>query len=527
MKALNWKTAVGLAVVLAVAGALRLYEIGSKSLWLDEVYSEVRTRGGFRESMDEIVRYDAPPPSYLLALWFWRSGFGDSDAALRIFSACCDLVTVALIFFLLRHLTGRAGAFAGAILYATSSFAVYFAQEARQYALFNMLATASTFVFVKIFLTEERPSPVRWLLYALLIAVMLYTFQYGLFVLAAHLICLILLRIFQPETTRSKFAPALAMMVLGLVIFSPYVPRIVSKAQELSAAGVAGRDFDLLNIPLTTTSQMCGPEGLLPFERASVWFRAVAALLTASAVGGILAAPDRKKRGILFGSLLIVPFVCLTALPYRPHIFEPKHLIFLCPMLFGGAAAFFAEIRDGKGRPIRVLAGIVVFCGLLAINCIMLVRYYSTETEKEAWSEATANVCDNLKRGDAVLFMPFQARFPFERYLPEGTKVYSRRYGIPTGRDAIGIPVLDMLKGFADGKPVYYSEREVKNRLAGVSRLWVVSLASNVSRELPSVRQRLQRILESDFAEAETHGDAERKWRGLAGTIEVRLYERR
>ena len=113
MKALNWKTAVGLAAVLAVAGALRLYEIGSKSLWLDEVYSEVRTRGDFRESMDEIVKHDAPPPSYLLALWFWRRGFGDSDAILRVLSACCDLATVALIFLLLRHLTGRAGAFAG------------------------------------------------------------------------------------------------------------------------------------------------------------------------------------------------------------------------------------------------------------------------------------------------------------------------------------------------------------------------------------------------------------------------------
>ena len=527
MKALNWKTAVGLAAMLAAAGALRLYEIGSKSLWLDEVYSEVRTRGDFRESMDEIVKHDAPPPSYLLALWFWRRGFGDSDAILRVLSACCDLATVALIFLLLRHLAGKTGAFAGAILYATSSFAVYFAQEARHYALFSTLATASTLVFVKIFWTKERTSPVRWLLYALLIALMLYTFQYGFFVLAAHMVCLILLRIFQPGTTRSKFAPGLAMMLLGLFIFGPYVSVVVSKAQVLSAMGATGRDFELSNIPLTITSQMCGPEGLLPFERASAWFWAVAALLTASVTVGILAAPDRKKRGILFGSLLIVPFVCLLVLPYRPHMFEPKHLIFLGPMLFGGAASFFAEMKAGKGRAIRVVAGIAVFCGLLAINCVMLVRYNSTETAKEAWREAATNVCDNLKKGDAVLFMPFQARFPFERYLPEGTKIYPRQYGIPTGRDTVGFTILDMLKGFADGLPVYYSESEVNNRLAGVSRLWVVSLSSNVSRELPFVRERLQRVLESDFTEAETPGGTEGQWRGLAGTIEVRLYERR
>ncbi len=495
MKAGHWKSIMLFAAVIAVAGGLRFWDIGAKSLWLDEAYSEMRTRDSFDASMEQALRYDGPPPLYPAALWFWRRAAGCSEAGLRSLSAVCDILTVAVLFFLLLRLFGKRAAFAGAILYAFSGFAIYFAQEARHYSLFNLLASASTLVFLQAALSKEKPSILRLSLYAALLGLTLYAMQYGLFVIASHAVCLALLRLTRRGGAEGGTLALFGAMAMGALLFAPYLPVVIERARELRALGAESGDFGLLNICETFSSQITAagphdPGGTFYPGVAAVAAAAVAAAVLAAAVLGIIAGPDRRRRGIVLGSLTVVPFVCVALLPFRPHEFEPKHLIFLCPLLLGATAA---AITRGIRRRALLAAGAAAVLAVIVANGLWLGGYFSPEAEREDWRGAAAEIFRQARKGDAVLFLPSRARAPFERYLPEGTRVRAgspphqpMRYVFRRDGELIDIAVFVMLKGDApdSGLPEYYSAREMRRMVArcGVRRLWIVRLSNPVAR---------------------------------------------
>ena len=212
---------VFLALILLLAAGLRLYRIGSQSFWNDEGNSARLAE----RSLDLIVagaKGDIHPPGYYLVLHYWRALFGQSEAALRGLSAVSSVVLVGLAFLVGRRLFDLPAGLAGAALVAVNPFQVYYAQEARMYAMLALWTVASTWALV-VWLERQNRWPLALL--ALTAAAGLYTHYAFPFVLIAQNLAVGLWALARWRSRGAR--PLLAWgltQVLTLLLYLPWLP---------------------------------------------------------------------------------------------------------------------------------------------------------------------------------------------------------------------------------------------------------------------------------------------------------------
>ncbi|MFL5338211.1 MAG: hypothetical protein ACJ8H8_34855 [Geminicoccaceae bacterium] len=124
-----------IAAVTLLGFALRLHQIGQTSLWSDEAFSAwwIHKPLGYLWTTGLII--ETTPPLYYTLLKFWAGLLGDGDVALRLFSATASTATIPVVFLLGRVIAGPVVGMAAASLFALAPMQIYFAQEARAYAL--------------------------------------------------------------------------------------------------------------------------------------------------------------------------------------------------------------------------------------------------------------------------------------------------------------------------------------------------------------------------------------------------------
>jgi uncharacterized membrane protein len=156
-----WEFA-GLVCLLAVS---RFAGLTHQSLWYDEGYTvALGSASSFHEfwlRFGNFTTSEHLQPLYYLLMFLWSRVAGVSDAALRAPSAVFSIGSGIAACFVVNALAGgrrKLVLLAGTALVA-SSFSLYYAQEARPYALLQFLA----FLLLAIFLRhraadEESPS---------------------------------------------------------------------------------------------------------------------------------------------------------------------------------------------------------------------------------------------------------------------------------------------------------------------------------------------------------------------------------
>ena len=98
-------------------------------------------------------------------------------------SLLAGVATVPLVYVLGRADGGRAAALAGTALFALSPFAIFYASEARAYALMTLLVVLSTLSLLRALETNDRR---WWAAFTLLPAAAMYAHYTAVFVLAAQ-----------------------------------------------------------------------------------------------------------------------------------------------------------------------------------------------------------------------------------------------------------------------------------------------------------------------------------------------------
>ncbi|HYZ64209.1 MAG TPA: glycosyltransferase family 39 protein [Acetobacteraceae bacterium] len=125
-----------LAAILLLAAILRLHHLGTTSLWTDELFTQFYAKTGLRFLWTEGLRLEPTPPLYYTLIALWERIAGDSAFALRLPSLVASLITLALTAALGRELFARKlSTTVGTLLLALAPTSLYYAQEARSYAL--------------------------------------------------------------------------------------------------------------------------------------------------------------------------------------------------------------------------------------------------------------------------------------------------------------------------------------------------------------------------------------------------------
>jgi mannosyltransferase len=132
---------IGLSLLTLLAFALRLYQLGTPSLWYDELLELDVAQGPFWQIGPQLERHAAMPLDYYL-LYGWLK-LGRHEMWVRFPALVFGTLAVPVIFVLASRLFNKRIGYVATILLTWASFSIYYSQEVRPYALLLLLTMLS------------------------------------------------------------------------------------------------------------------------------------------------------------------------------------------------------------------------------------------------------------------------------------------------------------------------------------------------------------------------------------------------
>ncbi|HJW84354.1 MAG TPA: glycosyltransferase family 39 protein, partial [Anaerolineae bacterium] len=351
--------------IILVSWSLLVWQLGRRSLWVDEFLSLEMSRGGLHDVIAASTA-DLHPPLYFLALRAWTALAGTSDFAVRWLSTAAGIVGVALTVVVTRRLTGRRAAAAATWLLGLAPAFVEFSRMARYYSLVLMLGLLSTWLLLD---AMERNDPKRWSAYALTGLAMLYTFYPSGVLLVAHVLMIVL-----PVRRRASIRNWLIAAGAIGIGFAPWLGAIAS-GQITVIAGSTGADLArsglgfALGVAASLYTFSVG-ETIFPWHPAAWLGMAIVVLLV---IAGLRQRAERGRWPSAGVALLSIGFISATTTFVSvgtPFLNAPVRALFALPFYLLVAA--IGVSRVGSARLRSGLAG-----ALLAVWGIGIVNYFT------------------------------------------------------------------------------------------------------------------------------------------------------
>ena len=478
------------ALILLLGAGLRFYRLDAQSFWNDEGNS-ARIAERPLSRIIEGAAGDIHPPGYYVLLAGWRTLAGQSEFALRSFSALVSVLAVAVVYAVGARLFGwRVGVIA-ALLAAVSPFQVYYAQEARMYALLALLSAASIRLTIAVLSLPARMQAGRFnprraaaigIGYILVNAAGLYThYLFPMIIVAESLVFLIWL------AGRSRRLHGLTVWGLlqgaTLLLFAPWLS-IAFRQIATWPRGVGG-GVDALRLGSTlvygvTLSPDTARIGLIP-------------LLIVAAVGIFPPLdPDGERHplrweerlGLIAGWLLVPP----AALAALGALSEPFLKFLLpCNLALGVLVARGAVMGFELGRPLpgasaanafltRLVVIILLASGLYPIYAGLRGLYTDPAYARDDYRAIAARILAEAGPEAAVVLDAPNQWEVFTYYYPDGPGV------TPLPNDSTGETLEDLLRthqriyalfwGEAQQDPDHIVERMLEANAFALSTEW-------------------------------------------------------
>lgn len=387
-----------LIFIFIIGLVLRLYRLGANDLWYDEALSF-----NFAEnlSFSYIIR-DLHPPLYYLFLSSWIKIFGASELALRlpsvIFSAAAILVIYKIGEIVFNHKTG----ILAALIFALSPFQVWYAQEARSYAL-SVFLVSLAFMFLSQILYRDKMYFWKYFLAASLLAVLTEYINF-LILLSVTPIFLFKKRLFK------KWVSSWAIIFLG---FSPYIYPFWMQISKLLKKGFWIPSPSLFSIIKTLKNFVLGYESTLGIFLIFFSFFA--------AFGVFKLLKDRPK--LIFATL---PFFSTIIVIFIISKYIPRS-IYLDRQLISVSIFYYILISSGilmiNGRAIKIL-----HISLIVIFLIFSLKDYYVRVlpgAKKPFKPLAEFINSYKKEGDIIIFgTPAAIYVPLKFYYLRDMKFY-------------------------------------------------------------------------------------------------------
>ena len=396
-------TIAAIAIPTAIAVALCLYDLVTRSLWLDEAAS-VAIASQHGAALGTALAHDGGNMlGYYGLLHVLIGAFGKGALVLRLPSVVGAVATVCFTGLLALRLFGRRVALAAGLLIAISLPLSYWGQNARGYSLMVALI-AGSFLALVVALQSSRPLP-AWIGYAVLMVAAVYAGLEAVLVIPAQLVVLLWYR----DRARG-FAVAIA------VVAACCTPLAV-----LALSRGSGQLFWVPAPSFETAKQVVqslASTGLQPnfYTGTGNVLLALTGLVLAVAGWRIYSAVRSRDRrpgawgAVLVLSWLVVPFVlALVESWVGQSIFQARYLLVSLPAV-GLLLAW--TLLEHRAPVVLGLAGLAV---ILALRAAQLAPTYGVSPEN--WRAATSHVLSQARPGDCVAFYPLDNRQPFQYYV--------------------------------------------------------------------------------------------------------------
>ncbi len=390
-------------VGLLVLGALlRFWRIGFNSLWFDEAFSrDVAAYSNVGAIIRNETLGDLHPPVHFLLLHLWIHVVGDSEVTLRALSALASLLAVPACYHIGRLLFNERTGLIALSLAALSPLQIYYAQEARNYAL-SITLTAFALWGLIAMLKGKRYG---WAMVVAASVANLYTLYFGaLPLLVAHFWLF--------TTFRRQWRTWLsADLVIG-VLFLPQFFQLLSQSQIVLGNFWISRPNPAA--PITTLTFLLFGMTLPP----GVDFVAVVVLMCALALitfDMLRKASRQVRRNWLFciGTVVVAMVGVLLFSLLRGSVYLDKSFTPLSPLLLIALAAGAAYARRPSPAPLLVGAlGVFMVIGVLN-------HAITPDPAKPPFRQVAAKLAAQPDRASVpILYLHDSATLPIGYYAP-------------------------------------------------------------------------------------------------------------
>ena len=398
------------AVATALTFALCLYDIGSRSLWLDEANRVVVAQQRGLAFWHGIAGDGGNQAVYYSLLRVVTTIFGSTPFVVRFPSAVVAALTVPVAAALARRLYDDRAAAVGAFATGVSLPLVYWGQSSDGYALGILVATTSCWAFVR-WLDGARFGPAIWVAAT---TVMLYTLLLTAFVVAAQAVSLIGLL---PDAQRRRSTPWRALL-LGACAVGVLVVPLALLAHAHGTADISwltrpGRalEHDAVRALASAGNQ---PEFPLLTGTSTLLLQATLVLWLLGAVSVVWRLVRQGAAGPAFAPLFLVSWLVvpvalsfLLSVTVQP-VFITRYLLASLPAGSLLAAAVVTRLRPA-------VAGVAAGVALVVLRFVQVPQAYGKSLED--WRSPTAYVLAGTRPGDCIAFFADDGRMPFEYYL--------------------------------------------------------------------------------------------------------------
>jgi mannosyltransferase len=389
------RIALGVAFLAGFSLALRTQAIHAR-YWSDEGISiGIASHPLF--DIPGVLRQDGSPPLYYMLLSVWIDLFGIGEAHTHVLSVAFAVLTVPVAFLAGREIFGVRAGWIAALLFALNPFLTYYAQESRMYALVALLSLIVTSTFVLAFVQRRR----AWLpVFALALALLLYTHNWGLFLAVASGATLLAL-LWGEADRRPLLRDAVLAYGAVALLYAPWLPTMVFQARHTAAPWSRVPTLD--DALLAVTRLLGGAAPAMAFG-----------LAVGIGLAGLLAGPrlrDPRARGAL--AIFTIGAVTL-ALAWLSSQASPAwslryFAVLVAPLLLLGAGGL---ARAGT---------------LGAVVLVVLAIFWADPRTRALHAKSNAHTAavlirDRLEPGDLVVAIHPEQDPLMRLYLPKGLR---------------------------------------------------------------------------------------------------------
>ncbi len=499
-----------------IGGWLRVFQLGSKGMWLDETFSVWLSSQSIPDMLQWIVKIDQHPPLYYLLFHYWVAHYGDTPYYVRLFSALFGTATIPVMYLIGKRISGVVVGLSAAVFLCFSTFNIFYAQEARMYTLLMFNAAVAIYALVRL-LTDPRSvrpigsqfreylhdwrtlgpverdpkrnfsymddpryrsrwkdwvyrhrwNPIQtietdlaWVVFIIFSAATLLTHNTAVFFsLAANIFVLGLM--FFRKIKRSESLPAFQAPSFGnwmkaqagtFLLWSPWAFAFIQQVRRVD------QGFWLPKPDWYTVTQTL--RALLNASAPTQISQVMTWVLCAVLCFGLVYYRKKLSIFLFLATLFAVPVLGELLVSIRRPVFIDRTLIWITIPMFLLLAAGIAQLRFRLLMPLML--------GILATNYLFSTGDYYRFYQKEDWSSPAGYVANFVEKDDLILFNSNMVRIPFDYYF----KTWANLYDLQVEKH--GVPVDLFESGILEPKMTNEDIPGLISTLHGHNRVWLV-----------------------------------------------------
>jgi mannosyltransferase len=381
---------LGVLATMGISLAIGL----NQSVWFDEAYSITLAKQDTSQLL-HLASVDTHPPFYYLLLKAWASLFGWSEFALRSLSVLATAGAVTIGVLLVKKLFGVRAALITLPFVVFAPFLLRYGFEIRMYALASLIGIAATYVLVTALQTKHQQK--QWKLYglyAVLVALGVYTLYYTVLLWLAHLVWLIwMARKNKQPVVKS---PWFSAFIGSIVLFLPWLPTFVSQVNNGALAPISQ--------PLTIENLM----GIISFVfvyQPSWQLSALTSLLVLFVIVTLTiftykawrtASEKQRSYLMLLAMYVLVPVTVLTLVSLIRPMYVERYLahVVIAGSLFAGVVVAIVTMKNSSKKLLFLGSGLLLAMLVGTIHLAQIGNYNFQRLQKPAINEATQAIGD-------------------------------------------------------------------------------------------------------------------------------------